>query len=83
MLPTLTVEGDEVMISKYYRRGRGIKVGDVVSFSHPMEPGFGALKRVVALPGDFVMTGESNVRGEGLIVQVGHMRICLSDDKVK
>lgn len=74
MLPTLTVDGDDVMISKYYRRGRGVKVGDVVAFSHPMEPGFGALKRMVGLPGDFVCTGEKNARGEEMMVQVpeGH-----------
>ena len=76
MLPTLTVEGDAVMISKYYRRGRGVKVGDVVSFSHPVDPEIGALKRLVALPGDFVMTGENNSRGEGLMIQVGSKWIC-------
>ena len=55
MLPTLNVEGDWLWISHFHRRGRNIKVGDVVSFGHPLVPGEGACKRVVGMPGDFVM----------------------------
>lgn len=74
MLPTLSVNGDAVLLSKYYRRGRGVRVGDLVTFSHPREPDAGALKRVVGMPGDFVCTGERVRGGEGEergMIQVG------------
>ena len=72
MLPTLNVQGDAVYISKFYRRGLGIRVGDVVSVKHPMFPGFGASKRVLGMPGDFVLRDTPGKReGEEMMVQVG------------
>jgi inner membrane protease subunit 1 len=55
MLPTINSFGDAVLISKYYRRGRGVKVGDIISYTHPIIPEMKALKRVVGMEGDFVM----------------------------
>ena len=55
MLPTFNVSGDWLLISKLYARGKDVKVGDVVSFRHPWYPSTGAVKRVVGLPGDFVL----------------------------
>lgn len=55
MLPTFEVVGDSVIISRFYRRGRGIKVGDVVSFHSVVEPGESVIKRVVGLEGDCVL----------------------------
>jgi inner membrane protease subunit 1 len=55
MLPTLEVLGDSVLISRSYRRGRGIKVGDVVSFDSVVEPGETVIKRVIGLEGDYVL----------------------------
>ena len=55
MLPTLNSFGDAVLISKYYRRGRGVKVGDVISFAHPVIPETRGLKRIVGMEGDFVL----------------------------
>lgn len=75
MLPTISVEGDYVLISRYYKRGKGINVGDIVEFSHPMEPGAAALKRVVGMPGDFVMTGELGLRGGKRMIQVEKHRL--------
>ena len=69
MLPTLNVHDDWVYISRLYRRGKNIKVGDVVSIKHPMFPGFGAGKRVLGMPGDFVMLNGSGA-GEERMVQV-------------
>ena len=78
MVPTLLVDGDAVLVSKYYRRGRDVKVGELVSIRHPMAPDIAALKRVVGLPGDFVLTGERNTRGERMMIQVciqgGHVK---------
>jgi inner membrane protease subunit 1 len=53
MLPTLSITKDWVVISKSYRFGHGIEIGDIVSFQHPTEP-HRALKRVIANEGDFV-----------------------------
>ncbi len=55
MLPTFEVKGDSVIISRYYRRGRNVKVGDVVQFDSVVEPGEGVIKRVLGLQGDYVM----------------------------
>ena len=55
MLPTFEVTGDSVIISRYYRRGRKVKVGDVVQFDSVVEPGEGVIKRVLGLQGDYVM----------------------------
>jgi Signal peptidase, peptidase S26 len=55
MLPTFEVIGDSVIISRYYRRGRGVKVGDIVSFDSVVEPGESVIKRVLGMPGDYVL----------------------------
>jgi inner membrane protease subunit 1 len=69
MLPTLAATGDAVYVSKLYRRGKGIKVGDMVNFKHPMFPEMGAIKRVVGMPGDFVAR-DSPGTGNGMMIQV-------------
>ena len=69
MLPTFNSFGDAILISKYYRRGRGVQVGDVVSFAHPVNSEDRAIKRVVGMPGDVVCRDTPGV-GEGLMVQV-------------
>ena len=55
MLPTINSFGDAVLVSKYYRRGKGVKVGDIISYTHPIIPDMKALKRVVGMEGDFVL----------------------------
>lgn len=70
MLPTIAASGDGVYVSKLHRRGKGIKVGDMVNFKHPMFPELGAIKRVVGMPGDFVAR-DSPGTGTGLMIQVG------------
>ena len=67
MLPTFEVVGDVVLIQKSYRRGRGIKVGDVVNFDSVVRPDERVIKRVVGLEGDYVLrdtpgTGESMIQ---------------------
>lgn len=73
MLPTLAVQGDSVLVSSFYRHGRGVKVGDIISFKHPCEPEAAAVKRVVGMPGDFVMRDvhdEGNGKGRETMLQV-------------
>lgn len=73
MLPTIGLDGDRVLISYLYRRGRGIKVGNLVSFEHPVRKGTFATKRVIGMPGDFVLR-DTPGKGCGSVVQVpqGH-----------
>ncbi|GAB1743728.1 hypothetical protein NU219Hw_g650t1 [Hortaea werneckii] len=61
MLPTIASAGDWLLISKYYRRGREVRVGDVVSYKLPLKPGENGVKRVVGLSGDFVEVREAVV----------------------
>lgn len=62
MLPTLNVTGDVIWINKLYRRGKGVVVGDLVSIKHPWFPEMRACKRVLGMPGDFVLR---DTPGEG------------------
>lgn len=69
MMPTMMPHGEAVLISKLYRRGRGVQIGDLVSMKHPFLVGESSLKRVVGLPGDFVLR-DSPGRGSGVMIQV-------------
>lgn len=69
MLPTLNVEGDWVVISKLHEKGRGVGVGDLVSYDHPVRQGTHAIKRIVAMPGDFVLR-DTPGKGHGDMVQM-------------
>ncbi|KAI5854549.1 mitochondrial inner membrane protease subunit 1 [Tricharina praecox] len=74
MLPTINVSGDWVLISKFHTRGREVRVGDVVSFKHPHDGGdVRVVKRVIGLPGDFVVKDPSDGSGDMLQVPKGHM----------
>jgi len=55
MLPTFEVIYDGIIISAWYRRGRGIQVGDIVQFDSVVKPGEKVIKRVIGLEGDYVM----------------------------
>lgn len=70
MMPTISWDGDAVLISNFFhRRGRNIAVGDVINFEHPVRPGCGMIKRVVGMPGDFVCR-DTPGKGQGWLVQV-------------
>ncbi|MCJ1248956.1 hypothetical protein MMC30_006177 [Trapelia coarctata] len=72
MLSTLNVVGDFVWVNKRYRRGKGISVGDVVSVKHPWFPETRASKRVLGMPGDFVLR-DTPGKGSAMIqVPEGH-----------
>lgn len=80
MLPTLHIDGDWVIISKLHARGgwlsRGyfpLAVGDLVSFSHPVRQGADAIKRVVGMPGDFVLRDTPGANEVCLQVPMGHI----------
>ncbi|KAL9070089.1 MAG: hypothetical protein Q9157_005944 [Trypethelium eluteriae] len=74
MMPTMDSSGEFLIMSKKYRRGRGVQVGDMVSFKHPVlaESMGRSVKRVVGMPGDFVLrnTPGAGIYGEEEMLQV-------------
>lgn len=72
MLPTIALERDWVCISKLHARGRGVEVGDLISFKSPIEPGANSLKRVLGMPGDFVERDTPSTNGEGRLLRVSY-----------
>ena len=56
-----------MIIDKTFSRGRGIKVGDVVDIQHLIVPGAGAIKRVMGMPGDFVVKDGGMGKGKRMI----------------
>jgi hypothetical protein len=55
MFPTLRVDGDFLLISRFQRYGRGVRIGDLVVYAQPQFSHFGAAKRIVGMPGDYVV----------------------------
>lgn len=76
MLPTFEVLGEWHLISRKYRRGRGVKVGDIVAFDSVANPGERAIKRVLGLEGDYVMR-DTPEKGSDRMVQVGELSLPL------
>ncbi|KAM0722680.1 hypothetical protein Q7P37_002121 [Cladosporium fusiforme] len=72
MLPTVNGTGDWLLLSKRYRRGRDIEVGDLVSFKHPVDEGVFGVKRVIGMPGDFVLRDSPDT--SGAMIQVSGTR---------
>jgi inner membrane protease subunit 1 len=57
MVPTIPAHWRRrpyILYSALHRRGRGIKVGDVIAYTHPIFPNETGCKRVIGMPGDFV-----------------------------
>ena len=71
MLPTFEVLGEWLLVSKLHRFGRGISVGDVVAYNIPINEEVG-VKRVLGLPGDYVLmdTPDGGGGGGGSMIQV-------------
>ena len=70
MLPTFAVEGDWILADMTRRRGRGISVGDLVLYKIPIFADQSGVKRVVGLPGDYVVMGTPGEAGEEQMIQV-------------
>jgi inner membrane protease subunit 1 len=43
-----------ILISRSFKHGKGVKVGDIVIYSHPLKPGSTSCKRIIGMPGDLV-----------------------------
>lgn len=81
MIPTIAWDGDWILLSKLHRYGRNVSVGDLISYLHPIRQGVVGVKRVVGMPGDFVLRdtppdtyGQREEKREHWMVQVpeGH-----------
>lgn len=67
MLPTFLVTNETFIISKRYRRGRGVQVGDCVCYDIPVEPGQEGIKRVIGMPGDYVLLNSPGAKNDNML----------------
>ncbi|KAI1406554.1 LexA/Signal peptidase [Hypoxylon fuscum] len=76
MLPTFLTRDEWFVTDRSHRRGRGVRVGDCVLYAIPVEAGEEGIKRVIGLPGDYVLLNSPGV-GNGNMIQVpkGHCYI--------
>lgn len=58
MYPTLRFQGEALLISKLYKYGKGVGVGDMIIIRHPYFLHSHAGKRVLGMPGDYVLKSE-------------------------
>lgn len=59
MYPTIPDTINNVLVNKLYRNGRGIQVGDVVQIRSPIFQKQKSGKRVIGLPGDYILRSKS------------------------
>lgn len=81
MLPTFEVVGEAAVINRSYRRGRNIQVGDVVAYDIPVEKRDTGMKRVVGMPGDYVLIN-SPESGSSEMIQVPQGHCWLVGDNI-
>ncbi|ORY71898.1 peptidase S24/S26A/S26B/S26C [Pseudomassariella vexata] len=77
MMPTFPVLGKSVIIDRRCRRGRNVQVGDCVVYNIPIEPGEEGIKRVLGMPGDYVLMNSPDCKNRNHMIQVpeGHCYI--------
>lgn len=63
MMPTMGMEASHLLVSKRHRLGRGVEPGDIIVLRHLASPGSRIIKRVVGMPGDYVLVGPHPVWG--------------------
>jgi mitochondrial inner membrane protease subunit 1 len=60
MVPTIPVSNTISITSPWYRNGKGLKVGDLVHAKNPLQAHNMVGKRVIGMPGDYVLRDESD-----------------------
>lgn len=60
MEPTIPNSTSWLGVNQTYRKGRGIQIGDCVQIRSPQQPNVIAGKRVVGLPGDYVLRSKEH-----------------------
>ncbi len=67
MLPTFEVIGEQLLISRRHRYGRNLLVGDLVVYKIPTYPETEGVKRVLGLPGDYVLMNSPDSESDTMI----------------
>ena len=67
MLPTFLVWNEWFVADRSYRRGRGVRVGDCVTYTIPVEPHEGGVKRVIGMPGDYVLLNSPGSKNDDMM----------------
>lgn len=86
MLPTFTVDGEWIAADMRYRLGRSVEVGDLVLYKIPLFAHQNGVKRVVGMPGDYVLLGTPGEPGDDQMIQVSrffYYRYDLLSDKCR
>jgi inner membrane protease subunit 1 len=60
MVPTISAANSISITSPGYRNGKGVKVGDLVHAKNPLQAHNMVGKRVIGMPGDYVLRDESD-----------------------
>lgn len=55
MYPTIPAEMSYAIVSRLHRQGRGVKLGDFIEADNPMFMSSPVGKRIVGMPGDYVI----------------------------
>ena len=82
MFPTLHNYGNSLIISKLHKYGRRVQVGDIIVYKQPQFSQMISAKRVLGMPGDYVVTdvpcrkGEPDVNEQSNMLQVSCEYAC-------
>jgi hypothetical protein len=71
MMPTFFTMNEWFVTDKRYRRGRGVQVGDCVEYHIPVKPGEEGVKRVLGMPGDYVLLNSPPSLRRGVALRPG------------
>ena len=97
MVPTIPEAKSLSITSPMYRYGKGIKIGDIIHAKSPIHPNSFVGKRVVGMPGDYVLRDEiyaptaggaplpgvtTKERGEPVMIQVPEGHVWLAGDNM-
>jgi signal peptidase I len=75
----LLLDGERIVVNKFVYRFRAIERGDVVVFWYPRDPSVSFVKRVVALPGDFVEIRGGELAVNGVAVKEPYLPASFRD----
>jgi len=75
----LLLDGERIVVNKFLYRFRAIERGDVVVFWYPRDPSVSFVKRVVALPGDFVEIRGGELAVNGVAVKEPYLPASFRD----
>ncbi len=67
MLPTIETWGEWLVVSKRHRYGRDVRVGDIVVYTVPIYPDTDGAKRVLGMPGDYVLMNSPDSGNDAMI----------------